>query len=68
MIALRGANPERAYTDGAGGLGAGLAESRRQRLRVNTAVFKVFCKGVLSGKDRDSKIFRARGKKASKTA
>ena len=32
------------------------------------AVFKVFCKGVLSGKDRDSKIFRARGKKASKTA
>ena len=36
MIALRGANPERAYTDGAGGLGAGLAESRRQRLRVNT--------------------------------
>ena len=32
------------------------------------AVFKFFCKGVLSGKVRDSKIFRARGKKASKTA
>ena len=33
-----------------------------------TAVFKFFCKGVLSGKVRGSKIFRARGKKASKTA
>ena len=37
-------------------------------IRRAVTVFKFFCKGVLSGKVRDSKIFRARGKKASKTA